>query len=460
MAKKKKKDKKRKSRESFLISIVRIPFRIMPQSFLSWGGKKVPKKMKKKLNHYVYPYKPIRIKSIIIKIINIFPEKVRKPLIRTGYKYLHLINLRNIISKRKHRKALKLILSDHRGQQIIVYPPIIDWGWMKQRPHHIMEGLSRKGYLVFWCTNNLREDRVDGFLEINPNFFLCSDISLLIRDISNLIFFTSSVEHNRWIRQAKSPQVIYDYLDDLGVYISGNDNYLAKEHEYLLENASLVVTTADKLADQIKKIRDDFVVAPNAADLDFFALKKKPLVPKDIKPLIKKPVVGYYGAIAKWFDYSMLIYAAKNMPDINFILIGPDYDDEMKKHHLDAYKNIHWLGLKNYDELPQYLYYFDVAILPFVKNKVTDAVSPVKIFEYMSGNKPIVTSDMHECTKYKSILIAKDNEQFVDSIRKALKLKNDKKYLELLAKDAKNNTWQVRTDKIAAAMDKTKKKIL
>ena len=83
----------------------------------------------------------------------------------------------------------------------------------------------------------------------------------------------------------------------------------------------------------------------------------------------------------------------------------------------------------------------DVMIIPFVLNDITSSTSPVKLFEYMAMKKTIVTTDMLECRKYKSVLIGKNYEDFIKKLDEAMKLKNDKKYLDLLTKEAKDNDW-------------------
>jgi glycosyltransferase involved in cell wall biosynthesis len=117
-----------------------------------------------------------------------------------------------------------------------------------------------------------------------------------------------------------------------------------------------------------------------------------------------KPIIGYYGALAKWFHYRLLARVAWQRSDYQFILIGPDYDGSIKTSLIQEVGNIHWLGPKTYKELPRYLKYFDVATIPFQLNEVTHSTSPLKLFEYMSAGKPVVTTAMHECEKYPVVL--------------------------------------------------------
>ena len=128
----------------------------------------------------------------------------------------------------------------------------------------------------------------------------------------------------------------------------------------------------------------------------------------------------------------------KNRKDYNIVLFGIKYDDSFDKQKLDKYKNIHFLGSRDYKVLKNYASKFSVCTIPFLINDITKATSPVKLFEYMALHKPIVTTAMHECKKYKSVMIAHNKEEFVELIDKAINmdLESDKKYFDLLDKEA------------------------
>ncbi len=118
-------------------------------------------------------------------------------------------------------------------------------------------------------------------------------------------------------------------------------------------------------------------------------------------------------------------------------------------------KNIYFLGPRDYSVLKNYASKCDIMIIPFKINNITKATNPVKAFEYMALHKPIVTTDMNECRKYKSILIGKTYEEFIDKLEIALKQKKDKKYNDLLDKEAKENDWSMKA-KLIIDLIKTK----
>jgi hypothetical protein len=95
-----------------------------------------------------------------------------------------------------------------------------------------------------------------------------------------------------------------------------------------------------------------------------------------------------------------------------------------------------------------------VATIPFLVNNITLATSPIKLFEYMAARKPIVTSDLPECRKYPSVLVAHNAKEFIDHLEHALTLINDSAYLQQLYQTAQENTWEARVNQIIDAWEK------
>jgi glycosyltransferase involved in cell wall biosynthesis len=217
----------------------------------------------------------------------------------------------------------------------------------------------------------------------------------------------------------------------------------------------VVVGTADDLVRELKVARSDAILCPNGVDLEHFAPNQSPWVPEDIQRIVNqgRPVIGYYGALAEWFDFELLLGAARALPQYNFVLLGPDYDGlTIPKSGIDLVPNIYWLGQKKYSELPAYLAAFDVATIPFRVTEALQAVSPIKLFEYMAGGRPIVTTDLVECRKYPVVLIARDQQEWVQRLKEAVDLRKDLSYLTLVRQTAEENTWRARATMVMDAL--------
>ena len=133
---------------------------------------------------------------------------------------------------------------------------------------------------------------------------------------------------------------------------------------------------------------------------------------------------------------------------MQIILIGVEHDDSLKKSGLLERKNVRYFGKKPYDVLAGYVHYFDVCMIPFVLNEITEATSPVKLFEYMAMEKPVVSTALPECMKYDPVVIAYSQEEFVEAVYDCWNGREDQKRKEQLNRCAWENDWSAKAGKL------------
>jgi glycosyltransferase involved in cell wall biosynthesis len=114
--------------------------------------------------------------------------------------------------------------------------------------------------------------------------------------------------------------------------------------------------------------------------------------------------------------------------------------------------NVHWLGPRPYATLPAYLDRFSVATIPFVVNDVTHSVSPLKLFEYMAGGKPVITPPLRECARYREVLLADGVDEWAEMIELAIELGADDSFRRRMIAAAELNTWDARVRTILDAV--------
>ncbi len=339
---------------------------------------------------------------------------------------------------------------------VVIFPPTIGWNIsLFQRPHQLARAFAKKGFLVFFGTEYPADD-TKGFKQVSEGLYLANAPWAVFDLVERPIIFT--LPYNRdYIFHLRQPQVVYEVIDDLDVF-PGDKALLQKSHNMLLKEADIVLVSADRLLEQVKPIRPDAIMCPNAVDLEHFSQareKDSHPMPSDLAPVIKstRPVIGYYGAFARWFDYELVHYAAQKHPDWDFVLIGPNHDNTLIASNILSMQNIHWLGPRDYSILPGYLRYFTVATIPFLVNNITLATSPIKLFEYMAAGKPIVTTNLPECRKYPGVFVAHNAKEFIDHLEYTLTLVNDSIYVRQLYQTAQANTWEARVNQIVGALE-------
>jgi glycosyltransferase involved in cell wall biosynthesis len=169
-------------------------------------------------------------------------------------------------------------------------------------------------------------------------------------------------------------------------------------------------------------------------------------IPEDIIQ-IKKPIVGYIGALSDWVDFDIIKAISKEYPELSVVLIGPEFSSVKSEiEALKQYPNIFILGAKPYKILPSYLKAFDVSIIPFKINELTLSSNPIKFYEYISSGKNVISVNLPEIKVFDDTIHIADNiEEFLQFIPTSLNEKVDvEKFLEI----AEENTWDKKADRM------------
>ncbi len=413
------------------------------------------------------------MKDKITKLINVYKKNGLSGLIKKSTKYIKATyidkyNLFTLLKKKKYTCIIKKILEENKYDRIILWRSNFGYNVpLYQRPQHIANNLSKMNSLVFYevttMTDNiltLKEAQNNLYLFNFNNKVLNKILMSLLRNIEKPkyieIYSTNwSLTLNELITYEKNNfKIIYEYIDHLSPELSGTSSLpknISDKYNYMLKNKNIfVVVTADKLMTDIinKRGKTNLVLSTNGVDYNFFKEFDNYKLEESYMNIINNGKINicYYGALAKWFDYELIKKIAKTNK-YNVILIGIKYDESFDEN-ISNEKNIYFLGPKDYKVLKYYARTCDILTIPFIINDITSSTSPLKIFEYMALNKPIVTTNMYECKKYSSVLIGENHEDFIKKLETAYKLKNDKQYLELLNKEALNNDWSMKAKKI------------
>lgn len=353
---------------------------------------------------------------------------------------------------------------NHHNKKCILFFYLVDWQIpLFQRPQHIAKCLAKEGYTFIYFTGNVYDD-IPCFDNKDDNLYIVNDVfskkifkKLKVDKKYIQLYSTDMKTTNKQIDGylQKGYEILYEYIDEISPELYGDKipQHALSKHKRLINDLQIkIVCTARKLYEEVRQIRGDknLELITNGVQYEHFSqIPKEPNLEITEFIDVDKPVVGYFGALASWFDYELIEEIAKKRPEYQILLIGWKYDDSYDKSNLNSYKNIFTIGPIAYDRLPLYVKYFDVSIIPFKLNDITDSTSPIKLFEYMALNRPIITTDMPECRLYKSVLIGKDSNEFIEHIDECLRYTEDKPYFNILKEEALENTWEVKAKKIS-----------
>ena len=353
-----------------------------------------------------------------------------------------------------------------KDKKDIICFPITDWSFRYQRSNHLLSKFANNGHRIFYLTVNLYSEDTpysvtnitDNIFEVKLNckrhFNIYNDIldkeiteSLLLSfqkilqefEISafSFIAFPSWARLVLGLKEKYGWPIIYDCMDDY--YGFGNVNKARIDEELnLFRNSDLVLTTSSFLYKKARKVTNKTLYIPNAGEFDHF--KQPPQ--NNLLTNIKKPIAGYYGAIADWFDNETIEYVATRKSNVNFVFIGHTFGSNIAK--LEKLSNVYFLGEKPYRELPLYLYHFDVCLIPFKPTPLIEATHPVKFYEYLASGKPVVSTRLTELIPFGNLCyLSSDKEEFLINLDKAIN-ENDPQMVSRRIEFASKNTWEHR----------------
>lgn len=244
--------------------------------------------------------------------------------------------------------------------------------------------------------------------------------------------------------------VVYHCVDDLAA-IPGVDSIAFNHAErLLLGRCQAVFVTSEALMLKCQPFNPNTHYLPNVVDAEHFGRALKPGAVPDELHLIPCPRVGYIGALSDFkVDFELVYALASKRLDWNWVFIGKEREGQNSRliHNLRALPNVHFLGDKSYEQLPDYLRGLDVGVLPSLINEYTHAMFPMKYFEYLAAGLPVISTRL-AFTKSNSagIIVSDTAAEFEAGI--TAQLTRGKYTAREASLFVGQNTWQARLSKM------------
>jgi teichuronic acid biosynthesis glycosyltransferase TuaH len=240
----------------------------------------------------------------------------------------------------------------------------------------------------------------------------------------------------------------YQSVDNIeeSAYVAKHGGRKEKE---IAQASDFVFTTSSQLTNKLRPFSKQIECIPNAADILLFstALTQSYSKPAEWEKIGNKKVILYTGNICHRVDYPLLLHLAKSNPDKVLLMVGPSKDKPYEAVGLQMEPNVLFAGSKKPEELPAYLQHSHAAIIPFLCNKLTASIYPLKINEYLAAGKPVVATPFSEdILAFKDIISLCDTkEAFAKAVSDCIQ--NDSPELQKARNlVASENTWQQRSE--------------
>jgi glycosyltransferase involved in cell wall biosynthesis len=343
----------------------------------------------------------------------------------------------------------------------------LHWDFVWQRPQHLLSRFAQKGR-VFYVEDAFfhADDLIEPHMEVKERQ---NGVKVLVVHLPHRLhgneaaidqaqfdvlsrFFADNgiTDYLFWYytpmalgksRSFQPKLTVYDCMDELAQFKFAPPELRLREQE-LFQKADLVFTGGQRLYESKREQHNDAHAFPSSIDKEHFGQARNPELAEPADQAgIPHPRVGFFGVVDERLDIELLGQLATNHPEWQFVIIGPvvKIDPASLPHNA----NIHYLGGKNYQELPAYLRGWDVATLLFARNESTEFISPTKTPEYLAAGRPVVSTSIRDVVRpygeLNLVQIADDPKEFGQAIAIALE-------------QGKDADWRTRTDDYLATI--------
>jgi UDP-galactopyranose mutase len=368
-------------------------------------------------------------------------------------------------------------LRKERGDEIdIVCLSHLRWDFVFQRPQHLLTRAARERR-VFFIEEPILTDGADVLLDVSereggvkvvvphlPKGLIEQEVTLALRalvdgllsdeEISDYVLWYYTPMARAFTRHLKPRAVIYDCMDELSAFKFAPP--ALREYEAELFDCADHVFAGGQSLYEAKRDRHPSVRAfPSSIDVAHFAQAREIAEDPADQAAIPHPRLGNFGVIDERFDVDLVASVAQARPDWHFVIVGPIV--KIDPQSLPKAENIHYLGGKDYKQLPSYIAGWDVALLLFARNESTRYISPTKTPEYLAAGRPVVSTSIRDVVRPYGDLglvhIADTPADFIAAIEDAMTDCENPEWREKVDAFLANTSWDRTWGQMRALVD-------
>jgi len=232
---------------------------------------------------------------------------------------------------------------------------------------------------------------------------------------------------------------VYYCVDDFTAMPGVRPELMERMERETIAAADRLLYTARPLAAKFSGSGKPTAYLPHGVDFDHFQGTGRASLAREPAP----PVIGFFGLFSRWIDVAMLTELARRRTEWTWLHVG---NADVDVSELRALPNVIWTGPVSYASLPGYARWFDVGLIPFVRNRLTEAVNPLKLLEYLALGLPVAAVPLPEIREYGDLVhLGEGTDAFEEAIRAALADRSDAA-AERRRETARRNSWSARAE--------------
>lgn len=354
----------------------------------------------------------------------------------------------------------------------IVYFSPIPFDYLKQRPQHIAELLSHNNEVYYIeptislfhsvvkggkTFTSKRYDVTNKLHIIKANGLFSFPRCMEVYDVFSFNTFSERQQLKKFLQQcdliwignptwfnvikhASNKQIVYDKMDNFKELTTNPflKKLIDKTENALIESANIILTSCEVFYREVEKKNPNTFLIRNGVSIDFVKNIKLNI---EVNEVNRKKIFGYIGAISHWYDFHVLEVILDQNEKNEIVLIGDNLMPEMK------HSRVHYIEKIPKSKIPEAIMHFDVCLYNFKQTPLLDTINPVKIYEYLAMNKPVLAVESVETKQYENeLMLYKCDEDILFYLSNEIKKPfNDDISIE---KFIYENSWEMRVQRI------------
>lgn len=385
---------------------------------------------------------------------------------------LKTISRRDLGRSGRYKNSTPISLGRGSSQFPVIVHSHLGWDWVWQRPQQFHSRLSKTHPILFVESPIVSESIANSRVRLRE-----------ISDYPNIVVLQMEIPASRWSdgawvdaerrrlvqsvlegplgRTFENPvqwfydpmavtaflghmdeeAVVYDCMDELSQFKGAPPELVRRERE-LLNAADVVFAGGPKMAKSKRRYNSNCYSFGCGVDIKHFGKARhgSTKIPADVAEF-SGPVLGYIGVVDERLDYGLLAQLADRDPSWNIVMVGPH--TKVDPAEFPERRNLHFLGGRDYAQLPRYAKAFDICMMPFAKNEATEFINPTKALEYMATGTPIVSTDVEDVVLQFSdvVSIGTSQAEFIELCEERLEQPGALQ-IEAGLEMAKRNSWE------------------
>lgn len=245
---------------------------------------------------------------------------------------------------------------------------------------------------------------------------------------------------------------IYYCFDEITTAGDWMSRHGQRYEESFIQRVDAVVTTSETLRQVKSAGQPHTYCVKNGVNFDLFNQTRQ--LAQRQPP--RKPIVGYLGYADNRIDIDLMEYCARQLPNVEFQFIG-EVSEPLLPQRLKDLPNVTFIPPRQPADLPPLLAQWSVGIIPFLCNKHTYTIYPLKINEYLAAGLAVVSTPFSLLDDFDPVIdVAPTPERFVDALQRAL-TDNSTERIQQRVSMAHRNSWAERAREFEAVIEQIPK---